>query len=598
MFAGSFKKNPLSHKLFQKESYNGILYDNNTDVRSDSLATILFQGVLYNRKKLGEEPLLSDAQLLLQLYRLDGIDAFKKLDGSFIAIIQTVDQTIIVRDHHGIGGQIYYTDSYFASSLSLLLECSQIKRQPNYRSLSSFLSIGYIPTDSTSFEGVSKVGAGQALVYSASGFKTFNLFDTSSITPSTLQGNPDTLSEQYGALHADAIRRRIGKSNNVGILLSGGYDSGCNLAALRKIYSGKIRSYSVGFKGNNWSELPLAKCMSETFDTIHSQYEITGSEIDSLPAIVRELGDPFVEGGLMVNYTAMRMIGTNKPDVILGGDGSDQYFGTTGREIALHYLAAKMGIKPLLQIAYTLLARDTFEKNTKAYRIRFHLNKVLNILQGNLFGFEPFQLSSILKNNEWIHKHASIKTDLRSFEHLYTQHAYRSDVDKIINQVILFKASRMADMFDNRLAFPYMDLELYNFLRQLPVSFKCKGDSPLQIAKGASTAKFLLKYHYRPMLPELITSKKKQGGFAPMPIFFSDRSRRERLGDFILSSSMLDDFLNQKNVEQFLKKYDREETIEGNWFWYKQNKAMQFFNLLNLAIWWETYVEGNDSVSL
>ncbi len=43
--------------------------------------------------------------------------------------------------------------------------------------------------------------------------------------------NPDveTYSRRYGELHAQAIRRRIGHSRRVGILLSGGYDSGSNL---------------------------------------------------------------------------------------------------------------------------------------------------------------------------------------------------------------------------------------------------------------------------------------------------------------------------------------------------------------------------------
>lgn len=66
---------------------------------------------------------------------------------------------------------------------------------------------------------------------------------------------------------------------------------------------------------------------------------------------------------------------------------------------------------------------------------------------------------------------------MRSFEYLYTQHNYKTDVEKIINQVILFKASKIADMFGNHLVFPYMDLDLYMFLMRLPVRYKCKGDS-------------------------------------------------------------------------------------------------------------------------
>ena len=133
-----------------------------------------------------------------------------------------------------------------------------------------------------------------------------------------------------------------------------GYDSGANLAALRQIYSGKIHSYSIGFKEDSWSELPQARCMSEFFQTQHHEYQIDGSEIKVLPEIIKFMGDPFVEGGLMVNYCAMRMIDSSKPSIILGGDGSDQYFGTSGREIAIHALSAKYGIKNILKFIVSM----------------------------------------------------------------------------------------------------------------------------------------------------------------------------------------------------------------------------------------------------
>ena len=94
--------------------------------------------------------------------------------------------------------------------------------------------------------------------------------------------------------------------------------------------------------------------MSKAFGTRHHEYEIDGTEINALPKIVDYLGEPFVEGGLMVNYCAMRMIGEDKPEVILGGDGSDQYFGTSGREVALHYLAARTGMRPIMKGVYGL----------------------------------------------------------------------------------------------------------------------------------------------------------------------------------------------------------------------------------------------------
>lgn len=598
MLAGYFDSTPLNRDLFSGEIVNGVAIDAKTSSFSSPVCSVLFRGDIYNSEKFQLDSAASNAQLVAHLYERMGVSLFGEIDGSFIAIVKTTDKVIIARDHHGTGGQLYYSQRCFATTLSLALRMSTEKHQINSQALTHFLSVGYIPTGMSSFGGISKLSAGHALIYEQSRLTAVNLFDTSSILPSESSGDMDALASQYGELHLNAIKRRIKCSNNVGILLSGGYDSGCNLAGLRKIYQGDIHSYSIGFKGDNWSELPLAKCMSETFGSIHHEYEIDGSEISALPDIVRELGDPFVEGGLMVNYVVMRMIGDKKPDVILGGDGSDQYFGTSGREVALHYLAAKFGLKPFMKLGQEILSRPRFETNSTPYRIRFHLNKILNILQGDLFGFEPFLLSQLVNDRSAINGFDLIKPDLRSFEHLYTQHAYKSDLEKIINQVILFKASRMADMFGNPITFPYMDLDLYHFLQKLPVSLKCRGENVWKIAKGNATAKFLLKYHYKPMLPEAITSKKKQGGFAPMPIFFDNRNQRERLSDFIMSSSVTRDFLNRGEVEKFLKRYDCEASEKGNWFWYKQNKAIQFFNLLNLAVWWEQFVNSNDSLSL
>lgn len=558
---------------------------------------VYWEGILYNKKNIGYEDGFDEAEIIARIYREKGIDGFSELDGSFTFILRMPDLSLIVRDHHGTSCQVYYTDTSFASSLSLLRSTDGFSSVPDYQQLSSFLSIGYIATPFTAFRNVNKLGAGEVLIYKGKRLERKALFPTDSILPipDTHAKTLEEYSERYGMLHRQAIQRRIRDARNVGILLSGGYDSGCNLAALRKIYSGDIHSFSIGFKGDNWTELPLARCMSDTFQTIHQEYEIDGSEVTALPEMVDYLGDPFVEGGLMVNYAAMRLIGSEKPDVILGGDGSDQYFGTSGREVALHYLLARYGLKPLAELGFEALSRSWFDKNNRFYRIRFHLDKILHILQGDLFGFPAFRLKEMVREASYLPAYQKEKTDTRSFEHLYLQHAYKSDLEKIVNQVILFKASKMASMFGNTIAFPYMDLELYRFLQQLPVFYKCKGNNVKEIARGWATAKFLLKYHYKPMLPEAITSKKKQGGFAPMPLFFQEKRQRERMADYILSSAVTRDFLKREVVEAFLRRYDAEAGQEGNWFWYKQNKAIQYFNLLTLAVWWERFIEGKEN---
>lgn len=595
MFIGKFENKGVFPQKYLSKTYGHIIYDESCSVYKNKKVEIYFWGVLYNKKVLGYTSDQSDAEVISELYEIYGLKGLAKADGSYTLMIQEGRDILIARDHHGTSKPVYYTDRYFASSLSLLQETDGFITEPDFQALSRFLNIGYIATPFSAVKGVHKLGGGEILIYKEGKQKVENLYCTDDIMPVLSDGDLNELAEEYGRLHIKAIKKRIDNKQDVGILLSGGYDSGCNLAALRNIYAGNIRSFSIGFKGDNWTELPLARCMSDTFGTIHTEYEIDGSELSGLPDIVAHLGDPFVEGGLMVNYAAMKLIGDNKPEIILGGDGSDQYFGTSGREVALHYLISKYKMAPLMQLVYRLLCQSGFDKNNYFYRVRFHLDKVLNILQGDLFGFPDFRLKEMLQEKSFLSTPDTIEPDIRSFEHLYVQHAYKTDLEKIINQVILFKATRMAEMFDNRITFPYMDLDLYQFLQKLPVKYKCKGGNVTDIAKGHATAKYLLKYHYKPMLPEVITSKKKQGGFAPMPLFFKNDLQRSKVADYLMNSSMFDTFLDRNVVEVFIRQYDKEVHEDGNWFWYKQNKAIQYFNLLTLAIWWERFVKGEDN---
>ena len=586
MFSGKF----TDHTLLPYSSPNYT-------TSQDRDLIIHFWGTLYNHQALGFKNTDSNVTVVHKLFLKQGITHFNELDGAFTFIIFLSKQTIIVRDHHGCGSQVYYNQHDFASSLLLLQEITSYSNSANTEALSAFLMFGYIPSPLCALRNTYKLGAGEILIHENKTNITKKLFDIDPIsTIAPLENdNLEELSNQYGELHQDAIRKRIGDNQNIGILLSGGYDSGANLAALRQIYSGKIHSYSIGFKEDSWSELPQARCMSEFFQTQHHEYQIDGSEIKVLPEIIKFMGDPFVEGGLMVNYCAMRMIDSSKPSIILGGDGSDQYFGTSGREIAIHALSAKYGIKNILKFILILLNHSAFEYNSQLYRLRFHLDKILNILQGDQFGFPEYKLKRILQNHHDIYSQSSAKVNTSNFNSLYTTHLYKTDIEKTINQVILFKASRMAEMFDNTLTFPYMDTTLYQFLMRLPVKYKCLGNNVKDIAQGHGISKFLLKYHYKPMLPETITNRKKQGGFAPIPIFFKEKKQRKLLTDYILNSSITQDFLHQKEVEKFLQQYDQEAQQPEKWFWYHQIKAIQFLNLLTLSIWWEIFIKKNST---
>lgn len=545
-------------------------------------------GHVYNIPK-GQDAL----EYIISEYNKRENEIFSKLDGSFLILLYTSTNTVIVRDHHGLGPQFFYTDDIFSSSLVKLLETGKVNVEPNYSSLAFFLCAGHVKAPDTSIKNIDKLEAGHILIWNNGHKQVINLFPTDLIVPAQETHSLEEYTDMFYELHLNAIRKRIANNEKIGLFLSGGYDSGANLIALRELYNGDIYTYSIGFKGDQISELPQARCMAETFNSIHEEYEIDGSEIKVLPELIRALGDPFAECGMMVNYCVMGLAGKDYPGVLLGGEGNDHYFSTANRQMAIHYLISKYGLKPALTYLKSLLEKDAYDRDGILYRANFHLETSLNIIQGEIFGFPKFQVANLIQDKSIIKPLSVIIPDTRSYDHLYMQHVFMTDIEKSLNRIILFKSSKIAEMFGNHISYPFVDLDIYNFMNSLPVSLKCKANNLFSIAMGKGVAKYLHKHIYAPKMPELIANKKKQGGFVPMAIFFRDDKRRKKMTELILDSSICDEFLDRQYVENFLQRFNEEIHQPVKWFWYRQIKCNQFFNLVSLTIWWEIFVKGN-----
>jgi asparagine synthase (glutamine-hydrolysing) len=556
---------------------------------------LFFAGDIYNI----EGNVNDKATKLLTAFNTEGSRSFKKYDGEFTLIIISGDTTLIFRDRHGAGPQVYYNNKYYSSSLKNFLAIEEFRVVPNTEALFTFLSTGYIPSPMSSLREIQKLPAGEILKVKNGKPRREQLFTWKDFYHDAFRQveiSEQKATEKYMELHKKAIEKRIKGKKHVGLLLSGGYDSAGNIAVLREIYKGYISTYSIGFKDNPWTELPLTKLLAEKYNTNHHAGQIDGQEIKELPAIVASLGDPFQEGGMMVNYAAMKLAGKDKPDIILGGDGNDQHFGTAGKELALHYLLKKKGLMPAQKIFANLGKQPVFNKDNLLFRIGFHNEKILNILDGDIFGFKPHLLEKMSKNKYYTslpEYHGERPDSFVNFDHLFMVHNFFSDIKQVINEIILFKASETAGMYDNKLSFPYMSTEIYDFLKSVPREFKVKG-SLNDLARGRGISKFLHKNYLHPILPAEITQRKKQGGFAPLAIFFRDDQQRKKLRNFIITGGAVKELFSEKAIDNFFNSYEKAIRSADYWFWYKQVKAFQYFNLLVLAVWWEIFINRKE----
>jgi asparagine synthase (glutamine-hydrolysing) len=542
----------------------------------------------------------NSADLVLQLIDKHGIPGCRLLNGKFTLILCEKDKITIVRDRNGEGPVIYLTKDFFTDSYSRLHDFKDYSPQPDLTGITTFLKIGYIPAPVTALKGVGKVPAGAVLYVTSKGFEYGKLFDFGEILKTDRKAVPlQEAIDRYSDLLKSSLKRRFGKAGTVGVLLSGGYDSGGNIAIARAVHSGEIKTYSIGFKDNPASELPYAKMMADKFGADHHEYLMDGTEIEFLPEIIDALGDPFSESGFMLNYSVMKMVGSENLPVAIGGDGNDQYFGAGIRETALHYKMRSYGLKPLSTLIDRLSDNRLFDKDNLAFRIHYQNQKILKVMEPETFGFHDFQLKKMYHTgNIPPHGYESLfPGKFNSYEELFLQRNYYLHLQHSVNEVILFKASRMSEFFNVNLAFSYTDLDICNFLQQLPIGLRARGTVE-ECMKGKGVAKYIHKMLVKPLLPDAVTNRPKQGGFSPLEIFFNVGDRRKAIYDYIRNSAWASTLKKNSFLDDFFNQYEALAAGKSYWFWYKQVKSNQLINLLIIAIWWDRVIENKRYATL
>ena len=581
----------------------GSIHSNGYTISFRGNRQLIFHCRIYNMDEIRQftaAPSVDEADLIFRLYEAEGVKGFKRFNGKFTIIIREGGKTLIARDRNGEGRMIYFTKDYFTDSYQGLNEFTNFSIKPDLTGITTFLKVGYIPAPLTSLAGVSKLPAGEILYVSEEGFRFEKLFTYEEILHATRKEIPlKEAIDQFHELLKKSIMRRIGGAETVGTLLSGGYDSGGNIAVIREVHPGKIKTYSIGFKDNPASELPYAKMMAVKFGADHHEYVMDGTEIEFLPDIIDYMGDPFSESGFMLNYSAMKMVSGENLPVTIGGDGNDQYFGDGIRDTALHYQIQRAGLRPFSVLFDKISDSGPFDHDNLAFRIHFQNQKILRVMEPVTFGFHDYQLNKMFEMRS-IPKHPymnDVPLHFTSFEELYLQRNYYLQLRHSVNEVIIFKASRLSQQFGVHLAFSYTDLDIYNFLQHMPINFRAKG-TVSEIAKGKGVAKYIHKQLVKPMLPDAVTNRPKQGGFSPLEIFFNNQQRREKIYRYIRNSAFAKSLKNTGYLNQFFTQYEALSTGKSYWFWYKQVKSNQMLNLLIITLWWDKNIEGKKTGKL
>src|SRR5947209_6140301 len=273
---------------------------------------IVFNGEIYNHLAVREQLLArghhyttnSDTETIVHAYEEYGRDCVHHLRGMFTFAIwdRNRQRLLAARDRFGKKPLNYYWDGQrliFGSEIKSILEAG-IPREINPAALDEYLMYTCVPTPHTLFKDVFKLPAAHILIYEDGQINTKRYWELSFI--STCQDDEATAVERTRVLLKEAVQVRLMSEVPLGAFLSGGIDSSIVVGMMSSMMSQRVKTFSIGFEEDDYSELPYARQIARHFTTDHHEFFVRPELVSVLPQLISDYDEPFADSSTLTTY--------------------------------------------------------------------------------------------------------------------------------------------------------------------------------------------------------------------------------------------------------------------------------------------------------
>jgi len=554
----------------------------------DGTIWVTFNGELYNWPEV--KPQLaarghhfrgnSDTEMLLHLWEEKGPDLVDDLRGMFAFALfdRTQRRLMIARDRLGKKPLFYHDDGrrlVFASELKSLMLDPSVPREVDPQSVADFLTFQYVPSPQSIWKQVRKVPPGHRLLCDAGGVRVeryWSLPVECDPTPS-----PQEAVERLRELLAESVRIRLMSDVPLGAFLSGGIDSSVVVALMAQASSTPVKTFSIGFEEEDFSELAHARKVAQHLGTDHHELVVKPRALELMPTLVWGMDEPFSDASMIPTFHVSEMA-RRQVTVALSGDGGDEaYAGYTTYAWARRYARTDVipsALRRLLDLPARMLAAD-HPLGRKLHRMAIDtVDRHLEVMSH----FPPRDLAAVLS--------PSLRQATRQHDPYQQMRAVHARSARAVGDVpallyldamtymtddVLVKVDRTAMLNSLEVRAPLLDHKVLEYVARLPFEYKLRGD----------VTKWVLKECARAMLPAEIMQRPKQGFGVPLERWFGadfgrlarevllDRRARER------------GWLDPAGVEAVLSGVGSRD----------DRRARQVFTLVCLELWAQTWVD-------
>ena len=531
----------------------------------DESVWVVFNGEIYNFLELRRElegyghvfRTKSDTEVIVHGYKQWGDEVLNRLNGMFGLAIWDVRQQrlVLARDPFGIKLLYYRIDRdslYFGSEIRAIRATMPAGAEIDPTSLNLFLRYRYTPSPHTLLKGIRKLAPGTKLTVQGGSFQVSRWYNFRPV-PFAPPKSPGEAVEELLALYQGAMRRQLISDVPVGLLLSGGLDSGL-LLALMNLNGSNWPTYTIGY-GSNFADDELADAAdtARILGSSHTAVTITKSIFEeALPKIVACLEEPIAASSIVPMYFVCQRA-RQDVKVALVGQGPDELFGGYRRHLGVRYSALWTGLPswmrtPISSTVAALPRNETLKRGVRSLAIPDRMQRyqhVLSILPGDkidelfhdgLLG--PGAGDTILDCWADMVGLLDATDELGGLQFL--------EVRSTLPDELLMYADKLSIAHGLELRVPFLDKEIVQYVERLPANFKVRNGS----------RKWLHRQVCRTYLPNSILKRPKRGFAVNVVDDWFRSAIGNQMSEMLLDSdSRIYEYLNPTTVHKLFDEH-------------------------------------------
>jgi asparagine synthase (glutamine-hydrolysing) len=557
---------------------------------ADGAVSISFNGEVYNFQALRSELESlgyafrgrSDTEVVLNAYHRWGVESFRRLNGMYaFAVTDERSRCVhLVRDRLGIkplhyaiaGGAVI-----FGSEIKALLASGLLPVVMRAAALAEYMFFGNSLGTQTLYDGVQRLLPGSFLTLETG---TGKVTTTRFWSPEAVEPRSDSYEqavEHVRELLYRAVEHHLIADVPVGVFLSGGVDSSALVALASRHYSGRLRTYSVGFDFmGDGNELPRARALAERFKTDHHELHLRGGDLPHVVEIVAASHDaPFADSADIPLYQLCRAL-DGETRVVLQGDGGDEIFAGYRR---YEFLDETSIVPKLLRATAALLQPALMLGGVRAQGARRFLRALTmkDPVQrmALLLTVEELERSPLRVLSPHWREQAAAHDPFQRYAEVFAGVRARDPVDAMLKvdvqillpDIFLQKVDRSTMATSTEVRVPFLDNDLVEYALGLPSHYKVRFGEKKRILRAA----------LRGIVPDEILDGRKIGFGVPVSAWLRGPLlgyMRERLsGAAVRRAGVFEEKALQESID---------EHVTG-----RRDNGQLLWKCLQLALWWE-----------